>query len=361
MDTKGLRVEIKDESKGEVRAIFATFNTIDSDGDVTLPGAFADGAEVPISAYGHTSWQGMLPVGKATIRQNSKQAVLEGRFFMDTAHGRDAFLTVKELGELGQWSYGYDPVKFSFGEHDGQQVRFLEQQKVHEVSPVLVGAGVGTRTLSAKSAGGPPVRRGRALAAHDTEVTSRSWDGAKTVAGLPEDARPSELRTVYAWVDADGDPERKNSYRIPHHHGVGGPANVRACLMGIARLNDGKAAIFDADRKAVYDHLAAHLRDADIEAPGLKDTPGGSLKYAEEGHAVLAAVSAFVDRTAEVVALRAAKGRGMAPRSAELLEWLDADLKRLQTLLSTPLGPEEPTEADLASLFARSVAQIQEL
>jgi hypothetical protein len=52
---------------------------------------------------------------------------------------------------LQEFSYGYDPVKFSFGEFEGMKVRFLEELKVHEVSPVLVGAGVGTRLLTAKS------------------------------------------------------------------------------------------------------------------------------------------------------------------------------------------------------------------
>jgi hypothetical protein len=205
------------------------------------------------------------------------------------------------------------------------------------------------------------VKAGRPLAPHECETTSRSWDGAKTLAGLAEDLRPSELRTVFAWVDPGADQELKSSYKMAHHHGVGGPANVRACLMGIARLNDGKSGIPDADRKAVYDHLAAHLRDADIDPPELKEAPGGSLKYAEEGHQVLAAVSSFVDRTAEVVALRALKGKGMAPRSAELLDWIEADLQRLKALLSTPLGPEDPTDAEVASVIARSVAQLNGL
>jgi hypothetical protein len=128
--------------------------------------------------------------------------------------------------------------------------------------------------------------------------------------------------------------------------------------MGIARLNDAKGGIPDADRKGVYEHLAAHLRDADAEPPELKDQPGGSLKYAEEGHAVLAAVSAFADRTAEVVALRTRKGRGMAPRSADLLGWIDDDLKRLHSLLSTPLGADDPTEAEIASTVLAAVARV---
>jgi hypothetical protein len=147
------RVEIKDADKGEVAVVFATLNVIDHDGDVTPPGAFENGAKVRISAYGHTSWTGALPVGKGSIREVKNEAVMDGRFFMDTAAGADTFQVVKELGEDGlqEWSYGYDPVEYSFGEFEGQQVRFLNKLKVHEVSPVLLGAGVGTRLLTAKS------------------------------------------------------------------------------------------------------------------------------------------------------------------------------------------------------------------
>lgn len=366
MDTKSLRVEVKDDDKGLVRAVFSTFNAIDSDQDVTRPGAFEDGAEVPISSYGHTSWQGALPVGKATIRQDSKKAVLEGQFFMDTTHGRDAFLTVKQLGALGQWSYGYDPVEFSFGEHDGQRVRFLDKVLIHEVSPVLRGAGVGTRTLTAKSA---PARAGskRAIGPHDTPVVSRSWDASAVVSGIAEGARPSDLRKVFAWVDSDADPEAKSSYKFPHHHGVGGPANIRACLAGIAALNGarGGASIPDGERKGVHAHLAAHLRDADRDVPELRSEPGGPMKFAEEGHAVMATLAAFLDRSAEVMALRKKKGKGLAPSSAEVLEWIKADLARLESVLAHPIGDEDPTreqlEAEMASLFARSLAHVHQL
>lgn len=144
------RVEIKDSDRGEVAVVFSTLKVIDADGDVTLPGAFEDGASTRISAYGHTSWQGALPVGKGTIRELKTEAVMEGAFFMDTAGGRETFTVVKEIGDQQEWSYGYDPIEFSFGEQDDQRVRFLRKLKVHEVSPVLLGAGVNTRTLSAK-------------------------------------------------------------------------------------------------------------------------------------------------------------------------------------------------------------------
>lgn len=142
---KGLKEVKADE--GFVAAVFATFNTIDLDGDVTLPGAFG-GQDVRIAQWGH-NW-GDLPIGKGVIREQGNDAIVESSFFLDTDHGRNAFGTVKGLGNLQEWSYGFDVLKSSFGEFEGQPVRFLERLKVHEVSPVMLGAGIGTHTLEAK-------------------------------------------------------------------------------------------------------------------------------------------------------------------------------------------------------------------
>lgn len=172
------RVEVKDEDKGTVAAVFSTLNVKDKDGDVTPKGAFEDGAQAPISAYGHASWGSALPVGVGTIQETKTEAVLHGEFFLDTASGRDTFTAVKRLAArgLGEWSYGYDAVKYSFGEHEGERVRFLEQLKVHEVSPVLLGAGVNTRTLAAKSAGMRFGEHGSAVMAEVRELVKRATD-----------------------------------------------------------------------------------------------------------------------------------------------------------------------------------------
>ncbi len=232
MDTKSLRVEVKDADRGEVEAVFATYNVIDSDGDVTPPGAFEDGAKALISAYGHQSWKGAPPVGKGIITTTDTEAIFKGRFFLNTVAGADTFEVVKEVGELGQWSYGFDTLKHSFGEFDGKQVRFLESLKVHEVSPVLIGAGVNTRTLSAKS----------------------------------------------------------------------------------------------------------------------KQT------FAEEGEAVLAALTQFGVRAADVMAMRAEKGKGLAPESSGLLERIEAELKQLAVVLGEPV-PEPSIEDDVTREWLRDVAR----
>jgi phage head maturation protease len=152
VNTKALR-GVKATSEGRVTAVFATLGVVDSDGDVTLPGAFENGAPVRISAYNHTSWAGALPVGKGTISERGNEAILDGQFFMDTQAGRETFTTVRQLGALGEWSYGYDILEAEPGTHDSQRVQFLKRLKVHEVSPVILGAGIDTRTVAAKNAG----------------------------------------------------------------------------------------------------------------------------------------------------------------------------------------------------------------
>jgi HK97 family phage prohead protease len=135
--------------EGQFRAVFSTLNVIDHDGDVTVPGAFTDGEKVRISYWGHR-W-GDLPVGRGEIHSDEKEAWVEGRFFLNTEGGRETYETVKGLGELQEWSYGFDVLERSEGEFEGEQVQFLRRLKVHEVSPVMLGAGIGTRTTAIKA------------------------------------------------------------------------------------------------------------------------------------------------------------------------------------------------------------------
>lgn len=109
-----------------------------------------------------------------------------------------------------------------------------------------------------------------------TEVnTSDPWDSSKAVAAIPNDAKAESLRQVFAWVDADGDPDQRNAYKFAHHFvgddGNPGAASVKACQAAIAYLNtQGKdSGLSDQDIRTVYNHLAAHLKDAEAEVPQL--------------------------------------------------------------------------------------------
>lgn len=148
------RVTIKNADEGVVEAVFATLGVIDRDGDVITKGAIEHGAKVTISAYGHKSWEGALPVGTGTISEIGDEAVVSAQFFLDTDAGRDTFTTVKNLAAhgLGEWSFSLNEIVAERGEVDGQSANIISGVKVHEVSPVLMGAGIDTRTLVTKGA-----------------------------------------------------------------------------------------------------------------------------------------------------------------------------------------------------------------
>ena len=133
---------------GEFTAVFSRFNLIDKDGDVTRPGAFKDGQAVKVAAWGH-KW-GDLPVGRGLIHADDIEAWVDGEFFLNTEGGRETYETVKALGTLQEWSFGYSILDSKPGTFEGQHVRFLTGLDVHEVSPVMLGAGIGTRTTSIK-------------------------------------------------------------------------------------------------------------------------------------------------------------------------------------------------------------------
>ena len=155
-------LSLKADDEGAFRATIATFDVIDKDGEVTLPGAMPDGKRVLISAYGHSSWGGFsaaaLPVGSGVVHQDQKSAWVEGRFWLDTELGKQHYLAIKNSladGASSEWSYGFSVLKSSL---DAAQLanwpgawRVLEQLDVYEASPVLLGAGVETGTEFIKS------------------------------------------------------------------------------------------------------------------------------------------------------------------------------------------------------------------
>ncbi|MDO8363055.1 MAG: hypothetical protein Q7V88_09165 [Actinomycetota bacterium] len=113
----------------------------------------ANGQRVAISAWGHGSWEpGLPPIGIGVVRVTADEAVMKGRFFLDTAAGHDTFVAVKELHKhgLGEWSYSLHDVTSTRQTINGRPVRVISSVTIAEVSPVMRGASMNTRTLSAK-------------------------------------------------------------------------------------------------------------------------------------------------------------------------------------------------------------------
>lgn len=240
--------EFKLSETGEVTVAFSRFNVIDSDSDVTFPGALPAGKSVPISAYGHTSWDGALPTGKGTIREQGDLGILDGGFFMETDQGRNAYHTTKAMADLQEWSYGYNVLPPSGpGVFDGKRVRELRKLDVFEVSPVLKGAGVGTATLAIKSGAPEPDAPSatrlvwysdgmKAVLDQLTEhAAARGKDGRKlsrsdrAVLEDLADAQASHLAATRALLDSDAppDPVKQTAFRAAEYEN----------LLAIARAN----------------------------------------------------------------------------------------------------------------------------
>lgn len=156
-ERKGLKEFTLDPNKaGHGRVVFATFNVIDKDGDVTLPGAFKVGQPVRLAQWGH-NWSGPT-IGAGVVGADTVKAWADIEFNLEMAAGKETYQSIKfdaARFKLQEYSYGYDVVDAELGQFEGQSVRFLKAQDVIEVSPVMLGAGIGTHTDFLKSAGLP--------------------------------------------------------------------------------------------------------------------------------------------------------------------------------------------------------------
>ena len=141
---KNAPIELKEDGDNRyIGAVFSLFDTIDSDNDVTKANALRSGYtgnKVPL-VWNH-DWSKVI--GRGVIEADNQKAVFKG-YFLNTEAGKEAYETVKAMQDMQQFSYGFQVLKSSKGTHidsKGEEVpvRVLEDVKVWEVSPVLVGA-----------------------------------------------------------------------------------------------------------------------------------------------------------------------------------------------------------------------------
>ena len=141
---KNAPIELKEDGDTRyIEAVFSLFETIDSDNDVTKANALRSGYsgnKVPL-VWNH-DWSKVI--GRGIIETDNQKAVFKG-YFLETEAGKEAYETVKAMQDMQQFSYGFQVMKSEKGSHidsKGEEVpvRVLQDVKVWEVSPVLVGS-----------------------------------------------------------------------------------------------------------------------------------------------------------------------------------------------------------------------------
>jgi len=300
---------------GEFEALVSVFGNVDVVGDRVMPGAFAKSLErwaasdnaIPV-IYSHAHSDPNALLGSVTDAKETADGLwVKGQLDLDSPAGASVYRAMRGRA-LTKFSFAYD-VMAEAPAKDDPGVNELSELDLIEVGPTVIPANPETELLAVKHA---DAKAGRVLSAkneerlrqardllgevlsqlgnaeeatsgkavtdkgpigsHSTSTSGDSWDGAANV-GRAEGQ--SALRAMHAWVDSEGDPEAKASYKFPHHEvsdsGSVGAANLAAASAGIAVLNGGRggSSIPAADRQGVWNHLARHLRDGDKEPPAL--------------------------------------------------------------------------------------------
>jgi hypothetical protein len=339
LERKSVGVAIKAVGDdGSFEAAIATFGELDHDRDIVMPGAFGD---LPVSVLpSHDSQH--VSLGKTLIEERGNTAVAVGQFNLEIQAAREWHSSLKfDLANppsIQEWSWGFRPVKFTFEERDGGQVRFLHKVDTREVSPVLRGASIGTGTLSAKS-----------LKAHTTKTVNEPWDAPTHARRLAGDAEKS---AAFALISG-------GRGCFLHHmiddEGKTGAANIRACVAGIACLMGarGVTTLSEEQRQGVYKHLASHLGDAGIEAPKLGDKPG--IKFIDQVQLATWDAETVLARLAQITADRPLGKEAKA--AAMLMAEQHAQLMTALKGLAEGMLPADAAARAAASFLATEAAR----
>jgi HK97 family phage prohead protease len=258
-----------------VHTFVASTDVVDRQGEIVT----ADGWElenyranpVVLDSHDYRSIENILGIAH-DIRQADRGLEVDV-VFNNTPKGRLADQLVEE-GNLRAVSVGFVSKEVQFDPKGKGPVKHTRKELL-EVSAVAVPANpeaLLVRGLAQKGAIPP----------HTTPKADENapWDAA---AEVRQAEGAEQLRQMHAWVDNEGDPEAKSSYKLPHHKASGevvwrGVAAAMAALLG-AR---GGVQIPESDRKGVYVHLERHYRQFEKEPPEFKSAAELSMLGEEE-------------------------------------------------------------------------------
>ena len=156
-----------DLAEGEFEAIVSVFNTVDSVGDVVMPGAFKNtlagfadkSAPVPV-VWSH-DWSDPFSHIGYSVSAEEVDAGLKIRGKLDIENNPKAAQVYRLLkgGRVRDFSFAYEIKEGGFREKDGEDEDFnspyeLRELELFEVGPCLVGAHRDTELLDIKASAG---------------------------------------------------------------------------------------------------------------------------------------------------------------------------------------------------------------
>lgn len=312
--------------EGSIKAVFSTFGVIDRDGEVVEAGAIPE-VEVPL-VVAH-NWS-TLPVGKGRITTDAKEATFTGEFFIDTEHGRQAYLTAKAMGSLQQYSWAFDVLESEKGTVDKKAVNIIKKTEPFEVTLALVGVNRDTYTIGIKSADQkmymdvPPaqgsyeeLRDSLNSAFREQQFGEDAYGGYTCIVATYADRF---VALLWKWTD-----EEDSYWEVPYG-------------------KDANGAIILGDPKQVQ--------------PQTDFVPiGKGMTFDEHLANVQVAVGQFIQRSKAGSAVRRKEGRAISTARRERLEsvvtWLQDAAKEVQGLLDETNPSSEDSAKSARAVFAQ--------
>lgn len=389
MEYKAYELGIKQVGEGKVMATLAKLGVRDRDGDVLRKGLV--GGHQIVAIKPQHKWD-HVNLGVADVYENGDTMEAAMEFNMNIQSAKDWWEAIRfshEKRHRTQYSFGFEPTDQEHGQHsDGKSARFLNYITLAECSPVLIGASMGSQTLSVKeladeSTKEPPrmdaelpvieMPKGRwAVGVHQTEIDLKGWDTSIQIHRIHKTGAPGYFRQIFAMQNPHADLTLKQSFAFPHHaigpDGEPGAANVRACAEGIHALERWWAGMLpEDDLKGIYAHLASHLRDAQREPPELRAMGDARYPLDDQIELALWKLEDVLHQIDHVRDMRSRKGMTLTEGRMSQIEKMQQYFQRIATLvklkqLDRPVDEvlEEMSAEARAETFGRRLESIRE-
>ncbi|MGW4250589.1 HK97 family phage prohead protease [Streptomyces californicus] len=264
-------------AEGQFVALVSVFGNEDSVGDVVRPGAFtetlaewgAKGDPIPV-IWAHKWGDPFAHIGRV-IKAVETLEGLEVTGQIDDLTGDDENPTAKQVYRLlkgrrvTQFSFAYDELKSAWVRDDNHRwggYWELQQLKLHEVGPCLVGANQETELLAAKAEGlARGAKAGRVLsqANYDSLTKAHEAIGEVLAAATPED---SKAREESGRPDPAADGAQPSAEpEVPPAKGATGDDELEARIARLVAAELAKSAAAHNDSSSTTDETTTDPRD----------------------------------------------------------------------------------------------------
>ena len=158
MLVKSITAEVKDlDEKGMIKFYFSVFGNLDSDRDITEPGAFAktisdwkNSNKKRIRHFKNHRWD-QTPGVLQDLFEDDKGGVAVSKLILGTQLGKETYEEYK-AGAITEHSFGYEIIESEWEDIGGEKIQHLKQLKLEEVSSLNSwGANAMTDTLDVKN------------------------------------------------------------------------------------------------------------------------------------------------------------------------------------------------------------------